>query len=249
MTLLRSTPRQVYRIYSEEEFFAAEDWQADAQAEFALSGQEDPRREPRQWGRFAALAALASVVAAIVGVVALNAPRSGSGSDRRFADVGLAQLRTRARPPRGRPREIVAGRLSIRPLDAGPPKGYHPGSGIYWEESPKHARRASASVRRVAERRPRPAGRLPSSAPPYLPPQPAPAAETPVSVPAGAVTVSAEATARIGTAGTGAAGTATAGTGTAGTGAAGTANAGTAAARTATAAVGGARSEFGFERR
>ncbi len=220
MTLPRSPARQAYRIYSEEEFFAAEDWQAEA--ELALCGQGDPQRESRQWGRFAALAALASVVAVVVGVVALNATRSGSGSDRRSADVGIAQLRTRARLPRRRPRQ--------------------------------HTRRASMSARRVAERRPGAAGRLPIPAHPYLPPQPPPAAEMPAPVPAGAVTVSAKATAGTGTAGTGTvgggtAGTGTVGVGTAGTGTAGTAMAGTATARTATAAVGGARSEFGFERR
>ena len=167
MTLPRSPARQAYRIYSEEEFFAAEDWQAED--ELTLSGQKGPQRKPRQWGRFAALAALASVVAAVVGVVALNVTRSGSGSDRGFADVEIAHLPTRARSPRGRPREIVADRLSIRRLDAGPPKGPHPGSGIDRDENPEHTRRASVSVRRIAERRPRPAGRLPIPAHPYLP--------------------------------------------------------------------------------
>ncbi len=198
MTLSRSAPRQAYRIYSEEEFLAAEDWQVEPEPEFALLGRVGQQRRPTQWGRLATLAALTSVVGAVVGVVALHATRSRPESDRRFADGGIALPPTRA----GSPQEIVADRSSVRPLDA---------------RSRKHTRRAYVSVRRLAERRPRPVGRSPIPAHPYLPPQPPPPVQTPVPVLASAVKVSAKATVRTAT--------------------------------TATAAAGGARSEFGFERR
>jgi hypothetical protein len=145
VTLLRSAPRQAYRIYSEEEFLAAGDWQVEAA----------PRREPKRWGRLAALAALASVVAAVVGVIVLNATRSKSESDRRFA--GSIAARGGSRP------EIVADRSSIWPLDARPRK---------------RTRRASLPVPRATKRRSPPVGRPPIPAHPYLPPQPPPHVET-----------------------------------------------------------------------
>jgi hypothetical protein len=167
VTLLRSTPRQAYRIYSEEEFLAAEDWQVEAEPEFALLGHAGPRREPKRWGGLAALAALTSVVAAVVGVAALNATRSKPQSNRRIATRG------------GSPPEIVADRPSIRRLDT-PPR--------------KHIRRASAVVRRVPEHRPLPVGRPLSSERPYLPPEPS--SPAPTSTPASASTpVSVKATA------------------------------------------------------
>ncbi len=182
VTLLRSAPRQAYRIYSEEEFLAAEDWQVEAEPEFALLGQS-PQREPRRWGRLAALAALTSVVTAVIGVVALNATRSKPESNRGFAGRIAAR--------RGSPEEIVAARSSIRPLG---------------ERPRKRTRRASVPVRRATERRSLPAGRPPIPTHPYLPPQPPPPAGTPVSMPASAVTVSAKATATTATAATPAAG-------------------------------------------
>ena len=179
VTLLRSAPRQAYRIYSEEEFLAAEDWQVEAEPELALLGQADRQRGPRRWGRVAVLAALASVLATVVGVVALNATRSRSESARGFA----GRITARGRSPR-----IVADRSSIRPLDTYPRK---------------RIRLAYVSVRRIAERRPAPAGRPPVPAHPYTPPQPpppaSPPAPTPVSAPASAATESPKVTARTAT--------------------------------------------------
>jgi hypothetical protein len=157
MTRLRSAPRQTYRIYSEEAFLAAEDCQVEAAAgpgstcepEFALLGLVGSQREPRRWRRFAVLAALASVTAAVAGVVASNATRSRSESDRGFA----ARSAIRGGPRR----EVVADRPSARWLDA---------------HLRKRLRRASAAVRRVADRRLLPAGRRRLSARSYLPPRP-----------------------------------------------------------------------------
>jgi hypothetical protein len=171
VTLLRRAPRQAYRIYSEEEFLAAEDWQAEVvtgvgvepasefEPEFALLGQAGPRREPKRWGGLAALAALTSVVAAVVGVVALNATRSKPQSNRRTAARGSSSP------------EIVADRPSIRRLDT-PPR--------------KHIRRASVVVRRVPEHRPLPVGRPLISERPYLPPEPS--SPAPTSTPGSAST-------------------------------------------------------------
>jgi hypothetical protein len=158
VTLLRQAPRQPYRIYSEEEFLAAEDWQVDAEPgygsepgpaydvepEFALLGQHRPRA-PRPWGSLAALAALTSAVVAVVGVVALNATRSQPPSDRRFAggivDRGSSSL------------EIAADRPSVRRLGASPRKS---------------TRRVSVLARRIAGR----VGRTPTAAHPHRPSQP-----------------------------------------------------------------------------
>jgi hypothetical protein len=148
-----------YRIYSEEEFLAAEDWQGEAEPEFALLGQAGPQREPRRWGGLAALAALTSVVAAVVGVVALTATRSKPQGDRRIAARG------------GSSPEIVADRPSVRPLDAHPRK---------------RLRRASVAVRRAAEHRLLPADRPLTTAHPYLPPEPPSPAPTPAPVPVNA---------------------------------------------------------------
>ncbi len=255
MTRLRSAPRRTCRIYSEEEFLAAEDCQVEAgvgpastftstfEPEFALLGLVDSQREPRRWGRFAVLTALASVVAAVVGVVALNAARSRSESDRGF----VARIAVRG----GSPREIVDGRRSIRPHDADPRR---------------RSRRASEAVRRVAEHRPRSVGRPAIPAHPYIPPQPSSAATTVISETAGtATTTTTAATAT--TATTPAAGTTatapTAGTtamaptaappatapAAVGASATQTATPATASAAGRTATAGGARAEFGFERR
>ncbi len=229
VTLLRSAPRQAYRIYSEEEFLAAEDWQAEAEPvpgcepEFALLGGAG-QREPRRWGRLVAVAALASVVAAVVGVVALSATRSRPGNDRRFADGGITPAPSRARSPQGSaPVGIVAERSSVRSL--------------YKRPRPR-IRRASPVVRPVAARRPRPVGRPPITAHPYLPPQPPPPAET-ASVPTTAATTATPTTATPTTAAT----TATPTTATASTPVAAT------TATAATPAARGADAEFGFERR
>jgi hypothetical protein len=68
MTLLRRPPRQVYRVYSEEEFLAAEDWSLEPPA-------EGPSSSP--WGRVAGIAALTGAVAMVVGVVVMSESRSG----------------------------------------------------------------------------------------------------------------------------------------------------------------------------
>ncbi len=222
VTRLRSTPRQAYRIYSEEEFLAAEDWHGEAEPEFALRGQAGRRREARRWGGFAAPMALASVVAAVVGVVALHVARSRSQSERGFA-VGVA---TRGRSPA----EIVAARSSAEPLDS-PPR--------------KRTRQGSVAVRRVAEHRPLPANRPPRSAHPYRSSRPTPPAEA-VSVPttpAGAAisTTAASTTAASGTAAPTPVTTATPTTATASTPAA--------TATVAASPTRGAGAEFGFERR
>ncbi len=260
VTLLRPALRQAYRIYSEEEFLAAEDWQAEAEAgagpesgaefepayefepEFALLGEAGPRREPRQWGRLAALAALTSVVAAVVGVVALNVARSKSESDRRLAG--------RIAAGGGSLPEIVADRSSIRPLEARPRK---------------HTQRASVTVRRATERRLRPVGRSPIPAHAHIPPPPTPpvaTASAPTTTATSAIPTMAAASPTEATTGTSTtAGTSTTGTSTTGTPTTGTPTTGTpttAAASTpvatttttaATSAAGGAGAEFGFERR
>lgn len=156
VTLVRSKPPQAYRIYSEEEFLAAEDWQVEAEPEFALLGRASPRHQPRRWGGLAALVALTTAAVAIVGVVALNATRSKPQSDRRIA----------AR--RGSPPEIVADRPSIRAPGVRPRKP---------------TRRAPVAIRRVTEHRPPPVGRPPIAAHPYLPPEPPPPAPTPAQAP------------------------------------------------------------------
>ena len=159
VTLLRSAPRQAYRIYSEEEFLAAKDWQVEAEPEFALLEQTGPRHKPKRWGGFAALVALASVVAAVVGVVALNATKSKPQSNRRFAARGDSLP------------EIVADRVSIRRLDARPRK---------------HIRRAPVVIRRISEHRLLPVSRPLISEHPYLPPEPPSRAPTPAPAPASA---------------------------------------------------------------
>ncbi len=151
MMLLRSAPRQAYRIYSEEEFLAAEDWQVEGEPEFATLGQARPRRESKRWGGLAALAALASVAAAVAGVVALNATRTKPQSNRRIAARG------------GSPPKIIADRLSIRSPGA-PPR--------------TPTRRASVLVRRITGSELRPAGRSPITAHPHRPPQPTPSSAT-----------------------------------------------------------------------
>jgi hypothetical protein len=238
VTRLRQASRQAYRIYSEEKFLAAEDWQAEAvtgvgvepasefEPEFALLGQAGPRREPKRWGRLAVLAALTSVVAAVVGVVALNATRSKPQSSRRTAARG------------GSSPEIVADRASIRPLDARPRKS---------------TRRASVLVRRVTEHDSRLVGRPPITAHPHRHPQPTPPAET-ASAPVTAATPATPTTAAPNTAAAPATPSTAAPTTAASTAVTTatptTANASTpvaATTATATTPAGGADAEFGFE--
>ncbi len=244
MTRLRSAPRRTYRIYSEEEFLAAEDVRVEAgigagsaselEPEFALLGPAGPRHKPKRWGGLAALVALTSVVAAVVGVVALNATRSKPRIDRGIAARG------------GSPPEIVADRPSMRPLDAHPRK---------------RLRRTSMAVRRVVEHRLFSAGRLSAHRyhPPWptLPPRPtrptatasAPATPATPTIPATPATSATPATppAPVAAAPTTAATTAAT---TAVTTETATATAGTpvASATAVTPAARGAGAEFGFER-
>ncbi len=116
VTLLRSAPRPAYRMYSEEEFLAAEDWPVETESEFALVGQASPRRrESKRWGALAALAALPCVIAAVVGVVALNATRTKPRSSRRVAARGGS-------PPEPLPIGRASGGLA-HPF-TNPPGGY-----------------------------------------------------------------------------------------------------------------------------
>jgi hypothetical protein len=222
VTLPRSKPRQAYRVYSEEEFLAAEDWQVEAEPEFALLGQASPRRQPKRWGGLAALAALTTAVVTVVGVVALNATRSKPQSNRRIA----------ARE--GSPPEIVANRPSTQPLGA---------------PSRSPTRRASVLGRRIAGRGPRPVGRSPITAHPHRPPPPTPpadAASARATAASAATPATPSTTAPTTTAPTTAVPPAviapTPSTATASTSA-------TAATATAATPAGRADAEFGFERR
>ncbi len=83
MRPLLPAARQLYRVYSEEEFLAVEDW--------SEPGEVEPLRAaigecgPRPWGRTVVLAVLSLVAVAVTGVVAMNEARSRAGSGRRFA--------------------------------------------------------------------------------------------------------------------------------------------------------------------
>jgi hypothetical protein len=155
MTLLRTSPRPVYRVYSEEEFLAAEERSepvatepVEAELRFASPGDGEPffaspgdgepffappgDGEPRLWGRIAALAALAAAVVVVVGVVAMNEMRSRVATERRLADRRDAPEPAREDPATG-----------PSPTDRGPSSG---GIG--------HGRRlrpVSTTVRRAAE--------------------------------------------------------------------------------------------------
>ncbi len=83
---LRKPPRQVYRIYSEEEFLRAEDWPAEAELDHAAIGD----REPRSWGRVVGIAALIAAVASVAGIVTMSEVRSRVGSDRRSVGRRIA---------------------------------------------------------------------------------------------------------------------------------------------------------------
>jgi hypothetical protein len=131
MRLLFPAPRQPYRVYSEEEFLAAEDWCESVEAEPALAAGGECA--PRPWGRAVVLVALSAVVAAVTGVVAMNEARSRAGSGRRFASRRIVP---------GLPREDHA--TSSLPT----------GRGSYGGEPSRRLRAgwASATARPVAER-------------------------------------------------------------------------------------------------
>jgi hypothetical protein len=114
---LRQTPRQVYRIYPEEEFLRAEDFSAQG----GCDGATIRDRESGACGRLAGVAALTVAVAVVVGVVAMNEVRSRASSDRRTAGRRIAfgepvdrravpgKIRSHGRTPRAgaRTRRIV----------------------------------------------------------------------------------------------------------------------------------------------
>lgn len=83
MRTLLPAPRQPYRVYSEEEFLAAEDWPEPVDAEPACASIA--ARGMRPWGRAVALAAFCVVAVAVTGAVAMNEVRSRAGSGRRLA--------------------------------------------------------------------------------------------------------------------------------------------------------------------
>lgn len=234
MTLLRSAPRPAYRMYSEEEFLAAEDWQVETESEFALVGQASPRRrESKRWGALAALAALPCVIAAVVGVVALNATRTKPQSSRRVAARG------------GSPPETAADRPSVGWL----------GASLH-----KPTRRVSGLVGRITGHELRPVDRLPITAHPHRPPPPTPPSATasaPTAVAPAATLATPSTTAPASTAPTSTAPTAAAPTAaepttvTPATPAAATASTPVAATTETTTppAAGEADAEFGFERR
>jgi hypothetical protein len=164
MSLPRSAPRQVYRVYTEEEFLAAEDWSMEAEPDFAPI----PDGEPRPRGRVAAVAALTAVVAAVVGVVAISGARFSAGIDPRFASRRIAPT-----PPREDrwTRSLPADRGS---------------SGVGMRRR-RRIRQASTAIRRAAERH-----ALRAAAPPplvahtYVSSQSHPAATVATSAPASA---------------------------------------------------------------
>jgi hypothetical protein len=143
-TLLRPTPRPGYRVYSEEEFLAAEECSGqDARDLAAGRSTIGGGGEARSRGRVAAAAALAAAATAMAGVVAMNAARSRAGTERRFAgaeaDRGFAGgVAPEAYGEGGSASSPTADRGSS---DADPRR--HP-----------RARRASMAMRRVAERHP-----------------------------------------------------------------------------------------------
>ncbi|HWX44644.1 MAG TPA: hypothetical protein VNY52_04900 [Solirubrobacteraceae bacterium] len=98
MNTLRRPSRQVYRVYSEEEFLAAEDWCDEPEpvgVDFATSSGP--------WGRLAGVAALSVTFAALLSVVAIDVIRSSPHSGKRIA------LPTAAgnRPPKRRVPKVL----------------------------------------------------------------------------------------------------------------------------------------------
>jgi hypothetical protein len=232
VTLLRSAPRPVYRVYSEEEFLAAEDWPSEPEPNRASIGQAIGRREPRRWGRVAAVAALSAFVAAVAGVVAVDKLRSRAGTDRRFAGGGIAPTAPRKYRPT-QPLPIDRGSTeagghspsaSIPRSTSIPGSTSAPVSGSGDVSRRRRMRPASPTIRRVAERH-TVAARL-AIAQTRAPSRSHPAATAAISPAVTAAT-------------------------TAATGAAAVAPATTAAATATTepATASGASSEFGFERR
>ena len=163
-----------YRIYSEEEFLAAEDWQGEAGAvagsgaelepayelelepEFNLLGEAGPRRRAEAVG---APRGTCGAHPGRRGGCRCGCVACGPDPDRR----AIADLPEELRLEEDRRRRSWPIASSIRPLDARPRK---------------RTRQASVPARLSTARRSRPVGRPPIAAHPHRPPQPTPPAET-----------------------------------------------------------------------
>jgi hypothetical protein len=130
MGILRRAKREVYRVYSEEEFLA----DAHTLTDWSVSPAEGASRE-RRLRRLAGMAALTGAVGTVVGAIALTSVGSRSSGLRvtasatprpaavRAASAPLRRARGRRRPPdghRGRPHAVnprrarsVRGRRSV----------------------------------------------------------------------------------------------------------------------------------------
>jgi hypothetical protein len=249
--------RPVYRVYSEEEFLAAEEWDVEAlpacgsalepAPEFALLGQASPQFEPRAWGRVAAVAALTTAAAVLVEVVAMNETRSTASTDRRFASrrvVSRAPFEDRLPRSSSTERGSVGGDMrrrqrqpatAIRPL-ATRRAPIHSRFAVHLSASSPAAKAttttASVTAATIATAAPATAATASAAATRT-------ATATPASAPTTATTVTSSPT------------TATTVTSTAAAAPAPVATAAEVAERSTreSAAVGGADSEFGFERR
>jgi hypothetical protein len=166
MRPLLPAPRQLYRVYSEEEFLAAEDWPEPVEAESACAAIGEFGARP--WGRAVVLAALCTVVVAVAGVVMMNETRSRVGSGRRFVSRRVVPRLPRedhATSSLPTDRETSGGDVSRRP----------------------NVGRASATARSVAERHANVSP--PLAAHTSIRSQSPPAARAAISAPAAAPTV------------------------------------------------------------
>jgi hypothetical protein len=98
MTLLRRAPREVYRVYSEEEFFAI----ADRDERFDSSGATGERRLHRVAGATVLLA----VTGAVGGLIAIASLSAATGARRRVGASRLASTRPFISAPATRSRVL-----------------------------------------------------------------------------------------------------------------------------------------------
>jgi hypothetical protein len=112
-------PRQVYRLYTEEEFLNADDLLGSEWGEAPRDCSPIGSSAPSPWGRRAGIAA-AAALALVAGVVAIDELRHGAGGGRRSAGRMIAL----GEPGAGRPAPLLGGRSSrtraigaSRPLD------------------------------------------------------------------------------------------------------------------------------------
>ena len=150
MTLLRRAPREVYRVYGEEEFFAA----AARDERFELTGGRGERRRHRVAGATVLLAA----TGAVGGLIALTSLSAATSARRRVGAGLLTATRSFASSRATRVqvwRERPSRRLSPAELR---------------EPGPRSARPDSASCPRTSTRRPvstgQPARAVPRASPP-----------------------------------------------------------------------------------